>query len=59
MKKSMILAAGAALVAAAMSLPAYAQDDDAVFGRQLMTQEELQQHRQTMRSFTSKEERQA
>src|SRR5690606_38045908 len=36
----------------------YAQDDDAVFGRQLMTQEELQQHRQTMQSLETREERQ-
>ena len=58
MKKSMILAAGAALLTAAMSLPVYAQDDDAVFGRQLMTQEELHQHRQTMQGLATKEERQ-
>lgn len=58
MKRSMILTAGAALLTAAMSLPVYAQDDDAVFGRQLMTQEELQQHRQTMQGLATKEERQ-
>lgn len=58
MKGSMVLAAGAALVAAAMSFPVNAEDDGSVFGRQLMTQEELQQHRQTLKGLTTKEERQ-
>ena len=58
MKRSMILAVGAALVAAVVSFPVYAQDDEVVFGRQLMTQEELQQHRQTMKGLATEEERQ-
>ena len=58
MKKSMVWTAGVALVAAAMSFPAYAEEDERVFGRQLMTQEELQQHRQTMQSLQTPEERQ-
>jgi hypothetical protein len=58
MKKSMILAAGAAMVAAVLSFPIHAEEGEAVFGRQLMTQEELQQHRQTMQGLATKEERQ-
>ena len=58
MKKSMMVAAGAAMLAAILSFPVHAEDSDAVFGRQLMTQEELQQHRQTLKGLTTKEERQ-
>lgn len=38
-------------------MPVAAQSDDQVFGRELMTQQELQQHRETMRNLNTDAER--
>lgn len=43
----------------ACAMPAIAQDEEQVFGRQLMTQEELQEHRRTMQGLDTPEARQA
>ena len=60
MKKSIRrnVAIAIAIVAAVFSLPALAQDEEQVFGRQLMTQEELQEHRRMMQSLDTPEARQ-
>lgn len=58
MKHSFKRSAAIAMFAAVFSLPVMAQDEEQVFGRQLMTQEELQEHRRTMQSFDMPEARQ-
>ena len=40
------------------AMPVMAQEEEQVFGRQLMTQEELQEHRRTMQSLDTPEARQ-
>jgi hypothetical protein len=57
LKKSLGLIAGATLLASLVSMPVAAQSDDQVFGRELMTQQELQQHRETMRNLNTDAER--
>lgn len=57
MKRSLSLIAGATLLASLASMPAAAQSGDQVFGRELMTQQELQQHHQTMRNLNTDAER--
>lgn len=57
LKKSLSLIAGATLLASLASMPVAAQSDDQVFGRELMTQQELQQHRETMRNLNTDAER--
>ena len=57
MKKQLIHGLGALLLVTAASLPVYAQDEAPVYGRELMTEQELQEHRERMRSFESQEER--
>ena len=39
--------------------PAWAEDDDFVYGRELMSSEELAEHRRRMRSLETEEEREA
>ncbi|WP_417548560.1 hypothetical protein, partial [Marinobacter segnicrescens] len=56
-KRSFVRTAGVALLVGMTSLPLAAQDDEPVFGQQLMTQQELREHRQTMRGFNTNEER--
>jgi len=58
MKLSFKRVAALALLATAFSLPAIAQEEEQVFGRQLMTQEELQEHRRMMQSLDTPEARQ-
>ena len=48
---------GAALLVTAASLPVHAQDGDTVYGRELMTEQEMPEHRERMRSFESEAER--
>ncbi|MHA7810289.1 MAG: hypothetical protein ACX933_10815 [Marinobacter adhaerens] len=57
LKKSLSLIAGATLLASLASMPVAAQSDDQVFGRELMTQQELKQHRETMRNLNTDAER--
>jgi Ca2+-dependent lipid-binding protein len=57
MKKSLISIAGATLLTSLASLPVAAQSNEPVFGRELMTQEELQEHRTTMRNLNTDAER--
>lgn len=57
MKKSLINVIGAALLVTAASFPLYAQDEDVIYGRQLMTEQEIQEHRNQMRSFQTEQER--
>ena len=56
-KNSLSLIAGATLLASLASMPVAAQSDDQVFGRELMTQQELQEHRTTMRNLNTDAER--
>lgn len=58
MKRSFKRVAVLALLAGAFSLPAIAQEEEQVFGRQLMTQEEMQEHRRMMQSLDTPEARQ-
>lgn len=57
MKKSLISIAGATLLTSLASLPVAAQSNEQVFGRELMTQQELQEHRTTMRNLNTDAER--
>jgi hypothetical protein len=58
MKKLFIHLTAVAALTTIASMPLHAQDEDQVLGRQLMTEQELQQHRNTMQSLQSQEERQ-
>ncbi|GBO90568.1 MULTISPECIES: hypothetical protein [Marinobacter] len=57
LNKSLSLIAGATLLASLASMPVAAQSEEQVFGRELMTQQELQQHRETMRNLNTDAER--
>ncbi|SNC75294.1 hypothetical protein SAMN04487881_2823 [Marinobacter sp. es.048] len=57
LKNSLSLIAGATLLVSLASMPVAAQSDDQVFGRELMTQQELQEHRTTMRNLNTDAER--
>lgn len=59
MKNRIITAVSAFAILAATSLaiPAIAQQGDQVFGRQLMTQEEIQEHRRLMQGAKTQQER--
>ncbi len=57
LKTSFIRTAGAAILVTMASWPLAAQDNEEVFGRELMTQQELQEHRQTMRNLNTEAER--
>jgi len=57
MKKSLIYVIGAALLVTAASFPLYAQDEDVIYGRQLMTEQEIQEHRNQIRGFQTEQER--
>lgn len=59
MKRRIFTGSLAALAAAAwlgLAVPAQAEDDF-VYGRELMTEQELAEHRARMRSFTTEQER--
>lgn len=58
MKHSFKRSAAIAMFAAVFSLPVMAQDEEPVYGRQLMTQEELQEHHRMMQSLDTPEARQ-
>ena len=49
---------GAVLLAMAISTPALAEEEEPIFGHQIMTEEERQEHRETMRGLETPEERQ-
>jgi hypothetical protein len=51
------MSALAFLLAASFASPAMAQQSDQVFGRQLMTQEEIQEHRRLMQGAATQQER--
>ena len=53
------LAGGATLAWLGGAGSAWAQDDDFVYGRELMTSEELAEHRRRMRSLETEQEREA
>lgn len=59
MKNRMITAVPifAILAATSLAIPAIAQQGDQVFGRQLMTQEEIQEHRRLMQGAKTQQER--
>ena len=57
LQNSLSLIAGATLLVSLASMPVAAQSDDQVFGRELMTQQELQQHRETMGNLNTDAER--
>ncbi|MBY6069742.1 hypothetical protein KUV35_00410 [Marinobacter salsuginis] len=57
LNKSLSLIAGTTLLASLASMPVAAQSEEQVFGRELMTQQELQQHRETMRNLNTDTER--
>jgi hypothetical protein len=57
LKTSFIRTAGVAIVVAMASWPLAAQDNEEVFGRELMTQTELQEHRNTMKNMNTDAER--
>lgn len=57
LNKSLSLIAGATLLASLASMPVATQSEEQVFGRELMTQQELQQHRETMRNLNTDAER--
>ena len=57
LKKSLSLIAGATLLASLASMPVAAQSDDQVSGRDLMTQQVLQEHGETMRNLNTDAER--
>lgn len=57
LNKSLSLIAGATLLASLANMPVAAQSEEQVFGRELMTQQELQQHRETMRNLNTDAER--
>jgi hypothetical protein len=57
LKNSLSFIAGATLLVSLASMPVAAQSDDQVFGRELMTQQELQEHRTTMRNLNTDAER--
>lgn len=52
------LAGAAVAVALGMTLPAMAEDE-VIYGRQLMTEQELAEHRAKMRSLKTEQEREA
>lgn len=57
-KTSLARIAGIAMLTSLASFPLQAQQSDEVFGRELMTQQELREHRQTMQNLNSGAERQ-
>jgi len=59
MRNKLILAASAfaLLFAASLATPALAQQGDQIFGRQLMTQQEIQEHQRLMQGAGSQQER--
>lgn len=59
MKPSIRNVLGGVALALVAAMPVMAEDDAPVFGHQLMTQEELQEHRRMMQGFDTPEERQA
>ncbi len=58
MIRSYIKPLGVFAVAVSLSLPVNAEKTEPVFGQQLMSTEELQEHRQTLRSMESEKKRQ-
>lgn len=58
MKPSIRNVLGGVALALVVAMPAMAEDDAPVFGRQLMTQEELQEHHRMMQSLDTPEARQ-
>ncbi|WP_417517692.1 hypothetical protein [Marinobacter sp.] len=57
LKASLIRTAGAAILVTMASWPLAAQENEEVFGRELMTRTELQQHQDTMRNLNTDAER--
>jgi len=57
LKTSFIRTAGVAILVTMASWPLAAQENEEVFGRELMTQTELQEHRNTMRNMNTDAER--
>lgn len=58
MKPSIRNVLGGVALALVVAMPAMAEDDAPVFGHQLMTQEELQEHHRMMQSLDTPEARQ-
>jgi len=57
LKTSFIRTAGVAILVTMVSWPLTAQENEQVFGRELMTQTELQKHRNTMSNLNTNAER--
>jgi Ca2+-dependent lipid-binding protein len=57
LKTSFIRTAGVAILVTMVSWPLTAQENEQVFGRELMTQTELQEHRNTMSNLNTNAER--
>lgn len=57
LKTSLIRTAGAAILITMASWPLTAQENEEVFGRELMTRTELQEHQDTMRNLSTDAER--
>lgn len=57
LKTSFIRTAGVAILVTMASWPLAAQENEEVFGRELMTQTELQEHRNTMSNMNTDTER--
>ncbi|SHK60052.1 hypothetical protein SAMN05216369_2398 [Marinobacter antarcticus] len=57
LKTSLIRTAGVAILVTMASWPLAAQENEEVFGRELMTRTELQEHRDTLRNLNTDAER--